>query len=169
MAPAAYAPDRKVDERLTQTPAEDSFARRLLGSDFLLWAGIKLAPDQMMRYILATDPALVEAAGPETRDRVKRVLDEILPISARIDGLLVDGAAASDPSPVALDRIECPVLAISAEDDLYATAAPARYVAANVKRGEALVYETGGHMLVGHPEVMPTITAFVEQASQGQD
>ena len=40
---------------------------RLIGSDFLFWAGLHVARDQMIRYVLATPPEQVAAASPQAR------------------------------------------------------------------------------------------------------
>ena len=45
--------------------------------------------------------------------------------------------------------IACPVLAISAKDDLYGTAKSAEYTAANVRDGRLVLYRAGGHILAG--------------------
>jgi pimeloyl-ACP methyl ester carboxylesterase len=47
---------------------------RIVRSDFLYWLGITLACNQMIRFVLATDPALVAAASPDERQRALDIL-----------------------------------------------------------------------------------------------
>ena len=54
-----------------------------LGSDFLFWAGMALAEDQMIATLLATEPALFHDARAGEQARVRAVLHGVLPVSAR--------------------------------------------------------------------------------------
>lgn len=56
---------------------------------------------------------------------------------------------AGAPPRYDLHRITCPVLAISAKDDLYGASAAAEYTAAEVPSGKPVVYPSGGHVLAG--------------------
>jgi pimeloyl-ACP methyl ester carboxylesterase len=49
-----------------------------------------------------------------------------------------------------IEKIACPVLAISAEDDRFGTASRAKFIAASVPNGRVILFPTGGHALVGH-------------------
>ena len=149
LVPASFAPGRKPNTSAFEGPIAEFVILRLLRSDFLLWLATTFAPDTMTRTILATEPAVVEAAGPAEQERARRVLRHILPVSRRADGLWLDTRTAGEPPPYPLERIKCPVLAISAEDDLYGTAASARHAAASVPNGKLLLYPTGGHILAG--------------------
>ncbi|TIU19873.1 MAG: hypothetical protein E5W49_14010 [Mesorhizobium sp.] len=77
---------------------------------------------------------------------------------------MFDSRTAGNPPPMELEKIACSVLAISAEDDLYGTAASARYVVANVPAGKLLLYPRGGHLLVGHSEqVWRSVASFMRR------
>jgi hypothetical protein len=102
-----------------------------------------------VRAVLATDAALVRTAEPSERARVQDVLEHLLPVSARVAGIRFDLVTAALTEPYAIDRIECPILTVSSEDDGFGTAARARRVAQVARRGRAVVYRTGGHALVG--------------------
>lgn len=99
-------------------PAPSALAERILlqliGSDFVFWATMKLAPDQLIERVLATPPALVHAASPAERARVHAMLESILPVSARADGLRNETRIAKALAPYALDAIRAPTLLISA-------------------------------------------------------
>ncbi|MFN0115164.1 MAG: alpha/beta fold hydrolase [Paracoccaceae bacterium] len=159
IVPAAYAPNRPP---MRPDPGGAAVMRFGLRSDFLFWAGIGLAEDRMIATLLATDPALVHAAPPDERARVRAILRGILPVSARARGLLVDAAQAGNPSPQALDRVRAPTLAISLEDDRFLTADAARHIAAYVAGARLLIYPTGGHVWVGHDaELFGAVAAFL--------
>lgn len=154
LVPAAYAPERTPNQSAAQSKWAERFMMAALRADFVLWSAIRLMPGTMTRLLLATDPALLETAAPADRAMARRMLEDILPVSRRADGLLFDSRSAGNPPPMDLGRISCPVLAISAEDDFYGTAASARHIAANVPNGELIIYPAGGHLLVGHGEEM---------------
>jgi pimeloyl-ACP methyl ester carboxylesterase len=133
-----------------------------LRSDFLYWSAIKLAPETLMRAILATPPDVVAEAGPAERERVLRVMELALPVSRRRLGLLNDAEVVSTLARYPLERITSPTLAVSLSDDLFGTFDAARYTAGQVPRGRFLGFERGGHIWVGHhEEVMRAIADFV--------
>jgi pimeloyl-ACP methyl ester carboxylesterase len=136
--------------------------RHGLRSNFLFWLGMTFAEDAMIASLLATDPALVRAAGPEEQARVRAILRGILPVSARAHGLLEDGRRAGDPPPMALERIAAPTLALSLADDRFDTLAAARHIAATVPDGRLVSYPTGGHVWIGRDaEVFAEIDRFL--------
>ncbi len=162
LVPATHVPGRPAP------PPPNAAARwiieRGLRSDAAIWLGIRLAEDRMIATLLATDPALVDAAAPAERARVRAILRAILPVSLREAGLKNDARWAGDPPALPLGRIAAPTLAISAEDDRFGTAAAARHVAAAVPGAELLVFREGGHVLVGHDaEAMAAIDGFLRR------
>jgi 2-hydroxy-6-oxonona-2,4-dienedioate hydrolase len=159
VVPATHVPGRPPAEL---TPTQAAIIRYALRSDFLFWAGKALAEDAMIRTLLATDPALVHAAAPAEQARVRSILNDILPVSARAAGTLQDGVLAGNPKPMALRAITTPTLAISLEDDLFGTYAAAQHLAAEVPGAKLVTYPTGGHVWVGHDdEVMSAIDGFL--------
>lgn len=164
--PALYAPDRAAGANAATSDLVQSMIDRALGSDLLFWLGVRVAPDFMTRMILATDPAIVRDASPAERRRVQRVLFHILPISERKQGILMDSATAGDPPPYAIDRIACPMLIMSAKDDLYATAKSAAFTASQAPNARLLLYDRGGHLWVGHDEAFwREVSAFVRESA----
>ncbi len=142
-----------------------AFVWAVCRSDFIAWAGLKLMPGVMTRIMLATDPALVCAAGPSEKARVQQVLDHFLPVSARSGGMQSDIRTGATPGPDPIERIACPVLAISAEDDAFGTASRAKYIASSVLNGRAVIYPTGGHALVArYGDTLGEITSFLGSA-----
>jgi pimeloyl-ACP methyl ester carboxylesterase len=164
--PASFSPAREPYEAPIEGPLAGPLLRSLLGSDLVFWLGATLAPDSMIRILLATEPEVVEQAGPSERFRVTQLLRHILPVSERAEGLLLDMQTAGAPPRYQLDRIASPVLAVSAADDLYGTAQSAQYAAAEVADGKLLLYETGGHVLAGRDrEVWREVASFLESAA----
>ena len=123
-----------------------------LGSDFLFWAASHGARDQMIRTVLATPPKALASASPSERARIDGMLDNILPVSQRAEGLRSDTAAGKHLSPSPLESIRMPTLVISARDDLYGTYASAKYTAGRIPGAKFIGFEQGGHTWVGHDD-----------------
>jgi len=134
-------------------------------SDFVSWAMLKatpIAPDGMSEMMLGVDGAVMRSAALAERARIQQVLDHLLPISMRSRGMQFDVETAARRRPYPIRRIGCPVLAISAEDDLFGTAARAREIAGLARHGRAVIFPTGGHALVGrYDQVLAEISAFL--------
>ena len=134
-----------------------------LRSDFLFWAGSKLAHDTFIRSILGTPPEVVASASAEEQARLQGFLEHILPISPRSTGLLNDAVVTSSLPRYELEKIAAPTLAISTPDCLYGTFEGARYTAEHVPHARFVGYPSGGHMLVGRTaEVTSEIAAFLK-------
>jgi pimeloyl-ACP methyl ester carboxylesterase len=162
MVPATFAPGRAADESGIETGLGRAAFEAVLRFDLLFWLGLRLAPDFMLRGPLATDPSLLETASADERARIAAVLRTILPVSERAEGIAFDSLTAGRPEPVPLGEVGCPLLAVSAEDDLYGTAAAARHAAEGVPDGRAVVFPTGGHLLAGRMgEAWDLVTAFL--------
>jgi len=138
----------------------------MVHSNFVAWALLKLMPIMpggMTRMMLGTDSAVVRAADPSEKARVQQVLDHLLPVSQRIAGMNFDIKTAATHEPYSIEKIACPVLAISAEDDRFGTATRAKYIAASVPDGRAIIFPTGGHALVGHyADALREIASFLQ-------
>jgi len=168
VVPAAYAPGRpKV---VPPTPFAAAIIEHALRSDFLFWLGLRTAEDAMIRALLATDPKLVHHAATTEKARVHSILANILPVSERTNGLLNDARLAGDPTPMALEKIIAPTIAISLEDDHFETLAAARHIANIVPNAQLVSFPTGGHVWVGHDEdVFATLHAFFVANGFGRD
>jgi pimeloyl-ACP methyl ester carboxylesterase len=128
-------------------------ARAIFKSDFLAWVALKLMPimpGAMTGMMLGTDSTVLRAADPGEKSRVRQILEHLLPVSSRYAGMQFDIKTATTREPYAIERIACPVLTISAEDDTFGTASRAKYIATSVPDGRTILFATGGHALVGH-------------------
>ncbi|SDY90394.1 alpha/beta fold hydrolase [Citreimonas salinaria] len=134
----------------------------VLGSDAAFWSLSTLAPRQMIRTLLATDPALLSQVAPDERRRAALILDGLMPISRKADGLRTDARWAGAPSSTAYQDIAVPTLILSCEDDLFGTAATARLLAERIPRARLIVWPEGGHIWLGRDaDVAQEIVAFV--------
>jgi 2-hydroxy-6-oxonona-2,4-dienedioate hydrolase len=152
--PIAYKPGTVANSAPPVSDEKDAMLLRLLGSDFLFWAALNLARDQVFRYVLATPPEQVAAANAQERARVNAMADRILPVSIRAAGLRDDTRLGKSLGPYALESVRAPTLVISARDDGFGTYAGAQYTASRIAGAKFIGFEDGGHLLVGHDEEM---------------
>ena len=162
LVPLAYKPPDAADSAKPLTPWAEALLMRLIASDFLFWAGLHLARDQVIKYVLATPPEQVSTASPEERARVNAILDHILPVSSRAAGLRSDSVLGKSLGPAGLDKVRAPALIVSARDDGYGTYASAQYTASQITGARFVGFEQGGHVWVGHDdEVMQEIVELI--------
>lgn len=149
IVPAANVEGHDPNE---MSPAQEWMVRRLVTSDFLYWAARKVAPKQLIGFLLATDPALLKQVPPEERERAYRILDQMLPISERWRGMLNDAHLAGHPGRLDFHRIRIPTLIISAQDDRFGTAGTSKAIVKQMPSAQLLLFPDGGHVLLGHDE-----------------
>ena len=152
LVPLAYKPSTSADSAKPLAPWAEALLMRLIGSDFLFWAGLHVARDQVIQYVLATPPEQVSAASPEERARVNAILDHILPVSSRAAGLRSDSVLGKSLGPSPLDKVRAPTLVVSVRDDGFGTYASAEYTASQIKGARFVGFEHGGHVWVGHDD-----------------
>jgi pimeloyl-ACP methyl ester carboxylesterase len=122
-----------------------------------------MAPSMLIRF-LGVDPAIVAAVSQAEQDRVKSIVASVQPLSRRFAGINID--SSPDFHELPLERITAPALIISARDDLFNTRPAAEHAAAKMGNAKLIVYDHGGHLLVGHQEdVVKEVRAFL--ASKG--
>ena len=152
LVPLAYKPGALADSAPPLAPWVENLMMRMIGSDFLFWAGLHVARDALIKTVLATPPEQVASASPQERARVNTMLDNILPVSARAAGLRSDSALGNSLGPYALASIRAPTLIISTRDDRYGAYASARYTASEIAGAKFIGFEQGGHTWVGHDD-----------------
>jgi len=136
---------------------------RVIGSDFLFWAGLHVAREQVIEVVLATPPELLATVSPQERARVNAMLDNILPVSTRAEGLRSDSSVGKHLAPSPLESVHVPTLIVSARDDGYGTYASAQYTASRIAGARFVGFDRGGHTWVGHDdEVMAEIVKLLE-------
>jgi pimeloyl-ACP methyl ester carboxylesterase len=164
LVPALYVP-RPDNRPAVHTPTGIRFIMNTaMQSDFLFWITSKFARDALIRIILATPPSVVRNAPTGEQIRVQRVLDHVLPISQRRNGLLNESKVIPSLPRYELERINVPTLAISCADDLFGTYDGARYTADHIRGARFVGYPSGGHLWVGHQrEVAQEIVSFLRE------
>jgi 2-hydroxy-6-oxonona-2,4-dienedioate hydrolase len=132
------------------------------GGNFAWWAAEKIAPSMLIRF-LGVRPELVAAASQAERDRVMRIVKSIEPLSLRFSGINVD--STPDLHELPLEKITAPTLIVSARDDGFNTLPAAEFMASKIPAAKLVVYDTGGHLLVGHETaVRTTVRSFLATA-----
>ena len=152
LVPLAYKPPAQADSAPPMPPWVEAMMVRLIGSDFLFWAALHIARDQVIKVVLATPPELLTTASPRERARVNAMLDNILPVSARAEGLRSDTAVGKHLTPAPLVSIQVRTLIVSARDDRYGTYASAEYTASRIAGAKFVGFDRGGHTWVGHDD-----------------
>ncbi|NJO33058.1 MAG: alpha/beta hydrolase [Rhodospirillales bacterium] len=132
------------------------------GADFAWWALETVAPSVLIRFI-GVPPEVVGAASKAEQERVQRIVRSIQPLSKRVRGINLD--SIPDGFPPLLERITAPTIVVSAQDDLFNTLPAARLAASRIPNARLKVFETGGHLLVGHQQdVRDLVGEFVDVA-----
>lgn len=152
LVPLVWKPPALDDSAAVISARAEQTLMRLIGSDFLFWAGLHTARNQLIERVLATPPEQVASASPAERARVNAVLDNILPVSSRAAGLRSDSALGKSLPRYALESIVAPTLIVSTRDDDYGTFASAKYTASRIAGARFIGFEHGGHAWVGHDE-----------------
>jgi len=152
LVPLTYKPPTQADSAPPMPPWVEALMMRLIGSDFLFWSGLHLARDQVIKVVLATPPELLAHASLPERARVEAMLENILPVSLRAEGLRSDTAVGKHLTPSPLESIRVPTLVISARDDRYGTYASAQYTTSHIAGAKFIGFNEGGHTWVGHDD-----------------
>lgn len=123
---------------------------KLLSSDRWYWTALKLAPNALIGTLLATDPNLLDTVPMPERERATLVLNELMPVSRRVTGMINDGRYSGTNPDIDFEKVQTPTLIISAEDDRFGTAQTARVISERISAAQLLVFPTGGHIWLGH-------------------
>lgn len=159
VVPRAFDPKNQVgvNKTLPNRAVIGMFER---SADLPYWISTKLARQPLVRFF-GVDPQFEAKAPPEEREKITAIIGDMLPLSARVEGIRND--TATNVSESRLEEVRAPTLVISAEDDLYHTLPGARHTAEHIAGAELRVFETGGHLLVSRePDTRNAIAAFLE-------
>jgi 2-hydroxy-6-oxonona-2,4-dienedioate hydrolase len=150
VVPIAWHPALALESDRPRSATADRWLMRLLGSDLAYWLALRLAPDRVLEFVLATPPQAVARAPAEERERIAASARDVLPLSWRAAGLRADTRLGRSLGPAPLDRVRAPTLVVSARDDGFGTFAAAEHLAAGIADARMLGFDTGGHLLAGH-------------------
>jgi 2-hydroxy-6-oxonona-2,4-dienedioate hydrolase len=164
MVPRGYAPGHVESASARDEPA--LMRVMMAGADFGCWAALRLARSKVVRF-LGVPPEIEARAAPAERERVIAILISVLPLSLRVQGIRNDSAITLGTLP--LERIRVPALVISARDNLFETPPAAEHLAAHIPGARLLVFESGGHLLLGRQaEVNSQIADFLMTSLRGE-
>jgi pimeloyl-ACP methyl ester carboxylesterase len=163
IVPRGFAPGRPADAPTTHAGVLRTV---LSGADFAYWAAMQIFRSKVVQF-LGVSPQLEAQATPAERARVTRVMQSVLPLSMRIEGIRNDSAITLGPLP--LKRIQAPTLVITARDDLFDTLPAAKHLAEQIPNARLIELENGGHLMVGRQaEVDAAIADFLSGISKRQ-
>jgi pimeloyl-ACP methyl ester carboxylesterase len=148
VVPAIYAPDSPVSIAAGRGNRFAFWAVNA-GGDFAWWAAERIAPSVLVRFV-GIPPELVATASSGERERVAAILAAVEPLSLRFRGINIDSVANLLELP--LEKLSVPTLIVTARDDLFNTLPAATFAAENIPGAELVVFDTGGHLLVGRQE-----------------
>jgi 2-hydroxy-6-oxonona-2,4-dienedioate hydrolase len=165
LVPLAWKPSDIPDSARPLSAGAQRLLLWMVGSDPVFWLALHLAHDTVVKKVLGTPPAVVEAASVSEQWRVEEVLNSVLPLGSRAAGLQNDGRIAQSLTRYDLEAIQAPTLIVSVRDDLYGTYAGAEYTARHIRGARFVGYEQGGHMWVGHhDELLEEVAAFAARS-----
>ena len=92
------------------------------------------------------------------------MLDNILPVSVRRQGLLNDGEVLTALPRYPLEEVRVPTMVIGLEDDLFGLWDAANYTAEHIPDARFVSYPDGGHVWVGrHQQVLEEMAAYIRE------
>jgi 2-hydroxy-6-oxonona-2,4-dienedioate hydrolase len=158
IVPRAYLPGRKVE--LPVSVSNGLVLRAILsGADFAYWAVLRMAYQYVVRF-MGVPPEVEANASASEQSRVATLLESVLPLSLRIAGIKSDGETVLQPVP--LEQIQAPTLIVTTKDDLFGTRDAAVFMEGQIPDARLVVFENGGHLLVGRQaELTEMIADFV--------
>lgn len=162
VVPATYFPDAAVSQGGRGPGHPVLLDLVTTGADFVWWSAMRVAPSLLVRFI-GVPPALLDTLPDSEREEVMRMVRAVLPLSERARGIAID--SVSDPGAFSPGDVGVPTLIVSARDDLFDTVASAEYASSRIARSELIVYDTGGHLLLGHgPATREAVLRFLHDA-----
>ena len=141
----------------------------ILGSDFIFWVLCNFFRKQMQSTMGLAPKGFKLTA--ENESLIKRFLENALPVSQRMDGLIYDSYPAvtefnesvTAGSPYPLGRVNTPVLVVHALDDPLAIAGNVQALAGLLPNAQIYTLPDGGHLYFGHmQEVTSKILQFMQ-------
>jgi len=133
----------------------------LFATDLPLWAVLRLAP-RALAPIFDARPELTAQMTATEAAFVDAMIAAFLPVTQRRAGLANEGAAIDPTHPIDPGAIRAPVLIIHAGDDRLTPVTTAQFTARGIPGAETRIFNTGGHLLLGHhDEVRQRIAEFL--------
>lgn len=154
---APYAP---LDAEEQELPVPIWLYDSLFATDLPLWAVMRLSP-RALAPIFDARPELTAGMTATEAAFLDAMIAASLPVTQRRAGLANEGAAIDPAHPIDPAQIRAPTLIVHAGDDRLAPVATARFTARGIPGAATRIFDTGGHLLLGHhDEVRQRIATF---------
>ena len=147
--PAAWSPEDITIESSAEIGSNDFIMNTVLKSDFIMWAFIKIAGDQMLAF-LGVPSELQKQMTPKEREDANQLIQMILPVSQRYEGIRQDAVNHENRRQLPLQNITASTIIVDAKDVV--TYPGSQYTAEHVPDAKLVLFGTGGHLLIGHGE-----------------
>jgi 2-hydroxy-6-oxonona-2,4-dienedioate hydrolase len=156
---APYAPLTAEEQAL---PVPLWLYDALFATDLPLWAILRFAPRRLAPMFDARDDLTDRMTGHEA-EFLDAMIASFLPVTARRAGLANEGAAIDPEAAINPAAIAAPVLILHARDDRITPVSTATFTAEHIAGAETHLFDTGGHLLLGHHDTArSTIAEFLE-------
>jgi 2-hydroxy-6-oxonona-2,4-dienedioate hydrolase len=156
----SYTDPSSAEER-----EREASINRVIGSDLFYWLGITFARSFLLE-LFGVSREVQAGLVPIEMARVDQLLEAMLPMSQRLDGILLD-QDCDMPKEYPLGEITAPTLVIHARDDSLVDYSRAQHTADRITGAELLTLEDGGHLLAGHfDEIRARIMAFLAESRE---
>jgi len=158
--PAAWSP-QAASEGAAEIGANNFVGNSIMRSDFMMWVFTKLAYGQILTFF-GVPENLQQSMTPQEKEDAKTLVDAILPISQRNEGLRQEAINMENRQRSALESISAPTIIIDAKDVV--TFPGSKYRAEHIPNAKLVAYETGRHLLIGHgDEAKAAVSDFIRQ------
>jgi pimeloyl-ACP methyl ester carboxylesterase len=121
--------------------------------DFPFWAILKVAPSSLDRIFDVTAERRASMSSADLAF-VDGLTQTFLPVTQRLAGLQNEGAAVDPAASYDLDAITAPALVIHARDDQINPFPIGEYTADHLSAAEFMPLNDGGHLLLGHQDII---------------
>jgi 2-hydroxy-6-oxonona-2,4-dienedioate hydrolase len=98
----------------------------------------------------------------QEREDANRLIEMILPVSQRHAGIMNDATNHQNRQRLPLENIQAPTIIIDAKD--VETFPGSKYTAEHIPNAKFVIFETGGHLLIGHAnEARAVVSEFLQE------
>lgn len=138
---------------------------KIYSHPFLYYMVVKYFRKQVLKQIGVTKRLYIQMSKKE-KSNLDGLFKSMNPIDLRSDGLVIDVNEWADQNKweetYDFSKVQCQTLIIHAKDDLVIPYAMAENAHGNINKSELLSLESGGHLKLGHKDLIKTRTsAFI--------
>jgi 2-hydroxy-6-oxonona-2,4-dienedioate hydrolase len=154
-----------IDPTSVEDRKKETSINRVIGSDLIYWLGITVARSLVLD-LLGVSREVQAALAPPDMAQADQVLEAMLPMSQRLEGILLDQEREL-PQEFPLGEIKSPTLVLHAQDDGLVNYSNGQHTAARISGAELMTLGDGGHFLAGHyDEIREKVRTFLAEAGE---